>query len=91
MSNGKRWTELSPVMRAAIVKLAVLDVALKCWAIADLVNRPQNQVKGSKTSSSRAISPCAKGSKTAWAVALTLSSSAGVLPASYLALARKSD
>lgn len=76
MSNGKRWTELSPVMRAAIVKLAVLDVALKCWAIADLVNRPQDQVKGSKT---------------AWAVALTLSSSAGVLPASYLALARKSD
>ena len=76
MSKEKRWTELSPLTRAAIVQLAVLDVGLKCWALADLVNRPQNQVKGSKT---------------AWAIALTISSSAGVLPTMYLAWARKAD
>nr|NLI50093.1 hypothetical protein [Propionibacterium sp.] len=72
----KRWNELSPVARIAIVKLAVLDVGLKCWALADLVNRPQSQVKGSKT---------------AWAIALTLVNSAGVLPATYLAWARSPD
>lgn len=76
MSKEKRWSELSPVTRVVIVKLAVLDVALKCWALADLVNRPQSQVKGSKA---------------AWAIGLTISSSAGVLPATYLAWARKSD
>ena len=76
MSKEKRWSELSPVMRAVIVKLVVLDVGLKCWALADLVSRPQNQVKGSKT---------------AWAIALTISSSAAVLPATYLTWARKSD
>ncbi|MFP5415504.1 MAG: DUF5652 family protein [Actinomycetes bacterium] len=70
----KQWSELSPLSRAAIVKLAVLDVGLKSWALADLVNRPQLEVKGSKTT---------------WAVALTVVSSAGILPAVYLLWARK--
>ena len=72
----KRWSELSPVTRAVMVKLAVLDIGLRGWALADLLNRPQDQVKGSKT---------------AWAIALTIVSSAGVLPATYLAWARKPD
>ena len=77
MPNVKKsWSELSPVTRAAIVKMALLDVGLKAWALADLVNRPQEQVKGSKT---------------VWAVALTLVNSVGVLPAAYLACARKRD
>ena len=70
---NKNWSELSPVVRLAIVKVALLDVGLKCWALADLVNRPQDQVKGSKT---------------AWAVALTLVNSVGVLPVVYLTRAR---
>lgn len=45
LKEKKRWSELSPVTRAVIVKLAVLDVGLKCWALADLVNRPQGQVR----------------------------------------------
>jgi Family of unknown function (DUF5652) len=72
----KRWSELSPGKRAAIVTLAVLDVGMKGWALADLVHRPQDQVKGSKT---------------AWAIALTVVNSAGVLPATYLAYARRPD
>jgi hypothetical protein len=75
-TDKKRWSELSPVTRAVIVKLAVLDVGLKCWALADLVNRPPDQVEVSKA---------------AWAIALTISSSAGVFPGTYLASARKSD
>lgn len=70
----KNWSQLSPVARAAVVAVAVLDVGMKGWALADLVNRPQDQVKGSKT---------------AWAIALALVNSAGVLPAAYLGLARK--
>lgn len=72
----KRWSELSPVTRAVIVKLGVLDVGLKCWALADLVKRPQGQVKGSKA---------------AWAIGITLLGSVGVLPAIYLAWARQRD
>ncbi len=74
LKEKKRWSELSPVTRAVIVKLAVLDIGLKAWALADLVNRPQRQVKGSKAG---------------WAVALTLVGSAGVVPATYLAWARR--
>ena len=70
----KRWSELSPVTRAGIVTGAVLDVGLKCWALADLVNRPQGQVKGSKT---------------AWTLALAFVNSVGVLPAAYLLGARR--
>ncbi len=72
----KRWSELSLVTRAAIVKLVVLDAGMKAWALADLATRPQSQVKGSKTG---------------WAIALTLVNSVGLLPATYLAWARKLD
>ena len=75
LKEKKRWSELSPVTRAVIVKLAVLDVGLKCWALADLVNRPRVR----------------SGSKAAWAIALTLLGSVGVLPAIYLAWARQRD
>jgi hypothetical protein len=74
--HRKRWSELSLMTRAAIVKLVVLDVGMKCWALADLVNRPQSRVKGSKTG---------------WAIALTIVNSVGLLPATYLAWARKLD
>ncbi len=72
----KHWNELSPLMRIAIVKITVLDVGLRCWALADLVHRPPEQVKGSKT---------------AWAIGLAFVNSAGVLPAAYLLWARQPD
>ena len=70
----KRWSDLSPLARAGVVAVAALDLGLKCWALADLVDRPQAQVKGSKA---------------AWAVGLAVVSSAGALPATYLAWARR--
>jgi len=71
-----RWSKLSPTTRAAVVSVAVLDVGLRCWALVDLVKRPKDEVTGSKT---------------AWAIALATVSSAGLLPAAYLAWARKPD
>lgn len=77
MSRQKKsWSELSPLARAGIVTLAVLDTGMKVWALADLVPRPQDQVKGSKTG---------------WAIALAIVNSVGVLPAAYLVWARQPD
>ncbi len=70
------WKELSPAKRCAVASLALLDGTLRVWALADLARRPSEQVKGSKV---------------AWAVALSVVSSAGVLPAAYLALARRHE
>jgi len=72
-NEKKRWSELPPGTRAVIITSVVLDVGLRTWALADLINRPQNRLKGLKA---------------AWAVGLALVSSAGVLPAGYLAWAR---
>lgn len=54
----------------------MLEVALRAGALADLAQRPQDQVKGSKS---------------AWAVALAVVNSAGVLPGAYLTCARRTD
>ena len=48
-TNKKRWSELSPATRRAITIGATVDMTLRAVAIADLVKRPQSQVKGSKT------------------------------------------
>lgn len=70
----KQWHELSALKRIAIVKLVVLDVGLRAWALADLAHRPKDEVRGSKT---------------AWALAISLVSSVGILPAIYLTKGRK--
>jgi len=74
MSQMKAWEDLSPLTRVAIVKLGVLDLGLRAWALVDLAKRPQEQVKGSKT---------------AWTLALAFVNSVGVLPAAYLLGARR--
>lgn len=77
MGKGKiSWKELSPAKRCAVASLALLDGTLRVWALADLARRPSEQVKGPKV---------------AWAIALSVVSSAGVLPAAYLALARRPE
>lgn len=62
--------------RFALTALAGADVALRAVALADLVNRPQKEVKGSKAG---------------WAVALTVVNSVGILPLAYLILGRDAD
>lgn len=74
--SHQHWSELSPLKRVAIVKLVVLDLGSRTWALIDLAHRPKNQVRGSKT---------------VWALALTLVSSVGILPTIYLTRARKTD
>lgn len=65
-----QWDDLKPTTQALIAGGALLDLAMKTWALADLANRPAEQVPGPKTR---------------WAIALTLLNTAGVLPAVYLA------
>lgn len=69
-----RWGELSPGTRRLIVSVGVLDAGLRVWALADLKRRHKEDLRGPKL---------------AWGLALTLVSSAGVVPATYLLLGRR--
>ncbi|MGC4152873.1 MAG: hypothetical protein QM628_07305 [Propionicimonas sp.] len=60
--------------RRGLIALGLVDAALRAWALADLAQRPQEQVRGPKV---------------AWAVALSLVSSVGILPAGYLVCGRR--
>ena len=44
----KRWSELPPRQRSAIVAVGVVQVALQIAALIDLWRRPREQVRGSK-------------------------------------------
>lgn len=72
--RSARWNEMSPTTRALVVTVGVVDAGLRAWALVDLKNRPADQVHGPKA---------------AWGLALTVVSSAGVLPAAYLLLGRR--
>ncbi|HOT56439.1 MAG TPA: hypothetical protein PL014_04785 [Ornithinibacter sp.] len=65
---------MSPTSRALVTTVAVVDAGLRAWALVDLRNRPADQVKGPKA---------------VWGLALSVVSSAGVLPAAYLVLGRR--
>ena len=70
------WNELPAPTRAVVVTVGVVDAGLRAWALADLRKRPTDQVNGPKV---------------VWALALTVVSSAGILPAAYLILGRRSS
>jgi hypothetical protein len=72
----QRWDELSPIRKKIVIVVGVVDAGMRAWALVDLKNRPAEQVNGPKP---------------AWALALTVVNSAGVLPAVYLLLGRKRD
>lgn len=63
-----RWRDLSPRTRRVIVTAGAIEGALKAAALIDLRRRPAEQIRGSKR---------------AWAAAIILVNSAGVVPASY--------
>ncbi|MEI8406504.1 MULTISPECIES: hypothetical protein [unclassified Kribbella] len=69
-----KWDELSPRRRRLIVVGGVIDGALKIAALADLARRPAAEVRGSKW---------------AWAAALTLISSVGAVPIAYFTYGRR--
>lgn len=48
MAPKKRWQDLTPVQRGAIVVLAAAEMAATTAAAVDLVRRDPSQVRGSK-------------------------------------------
>lgn len=70
----KKWSELNPKARKAIVALGSIDAALRTAALIDLKRRSADQVNGSKR---------------LWAAGLTMINSAGVLPVVYYLRGRR--
>ncbi len=69
----ERWSELSPGTRRAVAVVAVLEGVIKVVALVDLARRPAEEVRGSKA---------------AWATAITFVNSAGAVPLAYFILGR---
>lgn len=71
---AKRWSDLDPRARKAILVVGALDGALKTVALIDLKRRRADEVHGSRK---------------AWVAALTFVNSAGVLPVVYFVRGRR--
>ena len=75
MTPGRQqWDDLSPARRKLVITVGVVDAGMRAWALIDLKNRPADEVNGPKA---------------VWALALTVVSSAGLLPAAYLLFGRR--
>lgn len=70
----QKWDELSPARKRVLVAVGVVDAGMRAWALLDLRNRPADEVNGPKP---------------AWALAITVVNSGGVLPAVYLLFGRR--
>jgi hypothetical protein len=69
-----KWNDLSLRTRRLIIVGATVDGTLKIVALADLARRPSNQLRGSKA---------------AWATAITVVNSAGLVPILYFIRGRR--
>lgn len=67
--DTKRWSELDPRIRQTILLGGAVEAGLKIAALIDLAQRPRSDIRGSKA---------------AWAIALALVNSGGVVPIVYL-------
>lgn len=65
----KRWNDLDPRLRQALLLGGAFEAGLKVAALLDLAPRPPSAIRGSKP---------------VWAAALLLVNSGGVLPVLYL-------
>ncbi|HWJ09363.1 MAG TPA: hypothetical protein VNS46_08310 [Nocardioides sp.] len=70
----KRWSDLDPRVRKAILVVGAVDGALKAVALIDLKRRSSAEVRGSRKT---------------WAAALTFGNTAGIVPAAYLLRGRR--
>jgi hypothetical protein len=70
----KKWNDLSPRSRRLIVVGSTFEGVLKLAALVDLARRPASQVRGSKSR---------------WALAITLINSVGAVPIAYFAYGRR--
>jgi hypothetical protein len=71
---SRRWSELDPRVRQAIMLAGAVEAGLKIAALIDLAQRPRRQVRGSKAW---------------WAAAIALVNSAGAVPIAYLLRGRR--
>jgi hypothetical protein len=70
----QKWDDLSPARKRLLIAVGVFDAGMRAWALLDLKNRPADEVNGPKP---------------AWALAITVVNSAGVVPTVYLLLGRR--
>lgn len=70
----KKWQDLSPRTRHLIIAGGAVDGALKIAALTDLARRPKAEVRGSKS---------------AWALAITFVNSVGAVPIVYFVRGRR--
>ena len=70
----QRWSDLDPKLRKAIMVAGAVEAGLKIAALIDLVQRPGRQVRGSKA---------------AWATAITVVNAAGAVPVAYFLRGRR--
>ena len=70
---AKRWSDLSPGARRAIIVVGIAEAVLKTAAAIDIKRRPADQIRGPKW---------------AWAAGLVINS-AGVIPISYFVFGRR--
>ena len=71
----KRWKDLSPNAKAAVIAVAAIDAGLRAWALRDLAGRDASRINGPKW---------------LWGSALGVLSISGVVPVAYLVAGRKS-
>ena len=70
----KRWSELDPRVRQAVMVAGAVEAGLKIAALIDLARRPARQVRGSKA---------------VWAAAIALVNAAGAVPVAYFLRGRR--
>jgi hypothetical protein len=76
MVMKRRWSDLSEGQRRGLMVMSAVEGLLKIAALIDLKRRPASQVRGPKW---------------AWATAISVVSSAGVLPISYFLFGRRRE
>ena len=74
MAASKQWSDLSEGNRRLLIAVAAADVTLKIAALVDIKRRPASQIRGRKW---------------AWATAVAIVNSAGILPISYFVFGRR--
>jgi hypothetical protein len=70
---AKRWGDLDPGVRKAIIGMGAAEAALKLAALVDIKRRPAEQIHGKKRN---------------WALAM-LVNSAGLIPLAYFVFGRR--
>jgi hypothetical protein len=74
MVARKQWSDLSPGTRRLLGVVAAAEGVLKIAALVDIKRRPASRIRGPKW---------------AWTTAISVVSSAGVLPALYFLFGRR--